>query len=32
MEVLRALKLSEADEESQRALNDLIRAAQRVEL
>jgi hypothetical protein len=29
MEVQRALKLSERDEEVQRALNDLIRAAQR---
>jgi hypothetical protein len=32
MEVQRVLKLSETDEEFQRALNDLIRAAQRVRL
>jgi hypothetical protein len=32
VEVQRALKLSETDEEFQRALNDLIRAAQRVRL
>jgi hypothetical protein len=32
MEVQRALKLSETDEEFQRALKDLIRAAQRVRL